>query len=59
MNRLIRVEELSPGRVVVQRFSGPVTDVFYQSQGEELRKWIDFRGFSRGAERGVIFRGQS
>lgn len=43
INRLIKIEELPPGKVATLRFNGPLNSEIIERRGEDLRKWLNFR----------------
>lgn len=46
INRLIKIEELPPGKVASLRFGGPTSHKIFERRGEDLKKWLKFKGLS-------------
>lgn len=46
INRMIKIEELLPGRVGVLRFKGHTSRELFHRRGEELKKWLNFKGLN-------------
>lgn len=46
INRMIKIEELVPGRVGVLRFKGHTSRENFHRKGEELKKWLNYKGLS-------------
>jgi hypothetical protein len=46
INRLIKIEEISPGRVGVLRFKGQTSRETFHRRGEELKKWLNYKGLN-------------
>lgn len=48
INRSIKIEEISPGRVGVLRFNGKDEQEFYRKRSDELKKWLAHKGLRYG-----------
>lgn len=43
INRMVKIEEVLPGKVAVLRFKGNLTPKIIERRAEDLRKWLHFR----------------
>ncbi len=43
INRLVKIEEVLPGKVATLKFKGPVTPKIIERRGEDLKKWLNFK----------------
>lgn len=46
INRLIRIEEINPVKVGVLRFKGNTSKEVFFRKGDELMRWLNFKGIS-------------
>ncbi len=44
INRLVRIEELNPGKVGVLRYRGKISGDIFHRKGDELARWLLSRG---------------
>lgn len=44
INKMIRITELPPGRFGTLKFKGELSPELIVRKGEELKKWLDFKG---------------
>lgn len=46
INKMIRITELPPGRFGTLKFKGDLSPGLIARKGEELKKWLDYKGLS-------------